>query len=136
MGSCSSENKPEINSKKDDKKEKKKEVNFNKNKKSENKPISNNNVMNLNNNEIAIHSFIIIDDEFKDMDMWEEEIYVGEGIKKDRAYKSHLKIDEIIDKRKHFWERMYTIKYFDRAVIKNINTACLVDHGKKFYLNF
>ena len=44
-----------------------------------------------------------IDDKFKDMPEWEGNKYVGEGIRKMKAYICHLKIDELQKLREEFW---------------------------------
>jgi len=44
------------------------------------------------------------DEDFDDMEEIKEDIYVGIGIKKMKGYKCDLKINELNQLRKHFWE--------------------------------
>lgn len=94
-----------------------------------------NNKININSNlnKDGITSFPEHSDEFKDMELFEKEVYVGEGIKKDRAYICSLKIDQLNKKRNAFWNEILKSKASTRidtwSVIRN---ACYVDHGNIF----
>ena len=60
---------------------------------------------NINANIIPINNIENnVNEKFEDMEEIKGEIYVGIGIKKMKAYKSDLKIDELNKKRQHFWE--------------------------------
>jgi hypothetical protein len=85
-----------------------------------------------------ITSFPELPDEYKDMKLVENEVFVGEGIKRDRAYRCDLKIDEINAKRNSFWSQRLGTK-FSKIVSDNwkqIRTACYVDHGMFFNFYF
>lgn len=123
MGACESENKPEKKVIKPKKKtpQKAEENVFEKERGKET-------VKQIN----EITSFPELPDEYKDMEVLDNEIYVGEGIKRDRAYHCNLKIDEINAKRNSFWSQRLGTK-FSKIVSDNwkqIRTACYVDHGK------
>jgi hypothetical protein len=45
-------------------------------------------------------------EQFKDMDEWEGEKYKGEGIKKMRAYKCDLNINDLSKLREEFWSML------------------------------
>lgn len=79
---------------------------------------------------IDYSSFPLLDDEHKDMEIWEDNIYIGEGVKRDLAYKSKLKIDEINEKRSSFWQKVIRERPNLTDLLKQIRTACYVDHGK------
>ena len=139
MGICNSDNKNEIDNQRQKKRnswqnDQSKKSNDN-TKKTENKD---NVYVNANKpikklDEITIADFhrCLLDDEFKDMEIWSDEIYVGEGIKRDKGYKSTLKIDELNEKRNKFWSKILK-KERNSEIIKTIRTSCYVDNGNFF----
>lgn len=79
---------------------------------------NNNSITNKNNN---IEKF---DDNFKDFPIVEGEYYYGEGIKKIRAYKCDLAFDELIEKRKQFWNSRKS----DRRIWSALKECCDTDY--------
>ena len=65
-------------------------------------PLSNDRKSNIINSRKISKKFE--DEDFDDMEEIKEDIYVGIGIKKMKGYKCDLKINELNQLRKHFWE--------------------------------
>jgi hypothetical protein len=75
-----------------------------------------------------IKYYYSLPDNFQDFPDWseEKEKFNGEGIKKDRAFKTTLHFDELASKREEFWEYLGRNTY-----TKAIKLACRSDHSKK-----
>ena len=89
---------------------------------------------NNNSQPLNINSFPELEDEFKDFELYKEEIYVGEGVKRDRAYKTELKIDVLNEKRSKLWSKLTKKNSPYVEVFKAIKTASIVDNSKYFFL--
>ena len=67
-----------------------------------------------------------LEDKFKNFPEWDGDKWSGEGIKRLKAYKSDLKIDELNKLRDEFWAS----RYKKSLIWKHIRHACLLDIGK------
>lgn len=75
--------------------------------------------------------FNSLNEKFADMQIWDSQHFVGEGIKRDFAYKSSLKYDEISALRDEFFSSLANI---DRDMIRAIKNACIADKGTYNYI--
>lgn len=89
----------------------------------------------IKSNDLTYKDFPIYPEKFKDLPYYEEEIYVGEGVQKDKAYKTNLYIDNITELRISFWNYindMTKVSIDLSKFVKNIKNACMVDSGKLY----
>jgi hypothetical protein len=84
----------------------------------------------ITNNQINIKEIININEEFEDMEEIKEDIYVGIGIKKMKGYKCDLKIDELNQKRDHFWDVKTHTKNKNWIVWSTIKRALKYDEKR------
>ena len=84
----------------------------------------------ITNNQINIKEIININEEFEDMEEIKEDIYVGIGIKKMKGYKCDLKIDELNQKRDHFWDVKTHTKNKNWIVWSTIKRAVKYDEKR------
>lgn len=81
------------------------------------------------------NDFPIYPEKFKEFECYDDEIYIGEGVQKDKAYKSNLYIDNLIELRSTFWNFINDIAKISidfSKFVKNVKNACMVDSGKFF----
>jgi hypothetical protein len=73
-------------------------------------------------------------EKFKDMPEIEDK-YVGEGVRRMKAYKCDLKVDELQKLQEEFWSKTLINKgdrmAINKAQWKIIKQICVVDEGKK-----
>mmetsp|Transcript_25328 Transcript_25328/g.26384 ORF Transcript_25328/g.26384 Transcript_25328/m.26384 type:complete len:253 (-) Transcript_25328:8-766(-) len=120
MGTCYSE-----------KKEESKPSESQKTVKQVNKPKEHNTPLPFKPQPITLSSFPNLPHEYKDMEVYEDEKFIGDGVKKDKAYHSTLKIDEINSLRNEFWgKELKRYKGNELNMVKSIRTSCYVDHDR------
>jgi len=82
------------------------------------------------NKQINANEIIDVNEEFEDMEEIKDDIYVGIGIKKMKGYKCDLKIDELNQKREHFWKVKTNTKNKNWIVWSTIKRALKYDEKR------
>ena len=82
------------------------------------------------NKQINAKEIIDVNEEFEDMEEIKDDIYVGIGIKKMKGYKCDLKIDELNQKREHFWKVKTNTKNKNWIVWSTIKRALKYDEKR------
>ena len=87
-----------------------------------------------NNTHLSSNNNINTEENFEDMEEINEDIYIGIGIRKMKAYKCDLKIDELNKKRDHFWEVKTNHKTKNWPTWNTIKRAVLFDEFRSSLL--